>query len=54
MSVPTTWATELATMIEKWIGDLPHPIRGLLNGCATRDQKVDLEDGRGVDYRFST
>ncbi len=27
MSVPVTRATELATMIEKWIGDLPHPIR---------------------------
>jgi hypothetical protein len=27
MSVPATTATELATMIEKWIGDLPHPIR---------------------------
>ncbi|MGC4749185.1 hypothetical protein ACLQ28_26540 [Micromonospora sp. DT201] len=27
MSVVATVATELATMIEKWIGDLPHPIR---------------------------
>ncbi|MEU8185432.1 hypothetical protein AB0B85_28080 [Micromonospora sp. NPDC049044] len=27
MSVTTTVATELATMIEEWIGDLPHPIR---------------------------
>jgi hypothetical protein len=27
MSVPASWAPELATMIEKWIGDLPHPIQ---------------------------
>lgn len=27
MSVAATWVTELATMIEKWIDDLPHPIR---------------------------
>jgi len=27
MSVPATGAAELATMIETWIGDLPHPIR---------------------------
>lgn len=26
MSVPATGATDLATMMEKWIGDLPHPI----------------------------
>ncbi len=27
MSVARTEATELTAMIEKWIGDLPHPIR---------------------------
>jgi hypothetical protein len=27
MSVPANGATELATMIEKWIADVPHPIR---------------------------
>ncbi|MCX5064990.1 hypothetical protein OOJ91_03755 [Micromonospora lupini] len=27
MSVPATGATGLATLIEEWIGDLPHPIR---------------------------
>ncbi|MFC8301610.1 hypothetical protein [Micromonospora orduensis] len=27
MSVPTTEATGLTTVVEEWIGDLPHPIR---------------------------